>query len=579
MRLLAPFTSVKTRLLVLMAFVIVPVAVFTVVLAQGTDESLSRHIERGWRQSTDDYAIRTRVWLRGVIGAINGAAVAAIARPDDCAKTLAAIVAADADTQAIEVDFDDGRTCAGERSPDLATAADEASRTLRGEPRVAFVRGQMTALGVVPVQGARSFVIQTDSPKGSTQKWSATALVDAGLLDRLFEPFPSPGDAVALMRRGQHVIVSDGLKTANKNWLPATETVSEPYSPSLARSRSGATFNYATEGVLGSQYYILRRFDTSEQQTAWIRFLVLSLAPLATLATLYVVYSWAVQSEVLRWIEGIKLAILARRRGQTAKAFAPMEVGMPAELREFASTFNEMARESAIREDSLKRSLAENEFLLRELHHRVKNSLQIIQSYLSLTRRLDGAVGDSDAIAAMEARVQVLAIAYRKAFSEGRMRDVRMRLFAEELTRNLSQTFRRPGLTLELEAEITTALMIDRAIPMGLALVEAVMAGLKAGGARRVRVLIAERERRQVELCVSTDGTLEQNKPDERLMAGLALQLGATVEGREAGVIIHWRFQGAPPPVLPPSSASFSRPASLIEASGAPEGPSSPPPA
>ena len=571
MRLLAPFSSMKTRLLALMALVVIPVAVFTVMLAAVTDQSLSNDIERGWRQSTGDYVIRTRVWLGGAVRAINGAA-AASQRASDCAASLTDIVAVDAGYQAIEIDFADGRVCAGGRSPGLTATVGEASRAMRGQPAVAFAEGQATALGKFAVGGARYVAVQTSSSASSTQKWSATALVDGSQLARLFEPYPGPGDAVALMQRGQKTIVADGVVAEDVSWLPATEAISETYTPSLAPARSGAIFNYATQSVLGSQYYILRRFDVSGRQTARLRFLMLSLVPLATLAVLYAVYSWAIQSEVLRWIEGIKLAILERRRGKRSKAFAPMDLRMPSELRDFAATFNEMARESEIREDSLKRSLAENEFLLRELHHRVKNSLQIIQSYLSMTHRLDGASAGSDAILAMEARVQVLAIAYRKAFSEGRMRDVRVRLFAEELTRNLSQAFRRPGLTLELEAEITTALTIDRAIPMGLGLVEAAMAGLRARDARRVRILIAERERRQLELSISTDGVLAPNKPDERLMAGLAQQLGATVEERAADVIIHWRFQGGPPPILPASVEIATRAAGVIEAARAPDG-------
>ncbi len=569
MRLLAPFGSVKTRLLALMAVVIVPVAVLTVALGAATDESFSNDIERAWRQSTDDYVVRTQVWLRGATRTLDAAATAASVHGGDCSRMLSDMAGVIEGYEAIGVRFDNGRACAGGRSPDLANAAGKALAELSDKPRVVFSQGQRIALGVF-VAGERFLALQVESAPSSEQKWTAVALLDGKLLDQLFEPKPGPNDAVALMERGGKVIVADGLDPADEGWLPRTETISEAYAATQAPSRSGSTQSYATQSVLGSQYYILRRFDTSARSAAWFRFLILSVAPLATLAALYVVYSWAIQSEVLRWIEGIKLAILARRRGQSAKAFAPMDVGMPAELRDFAATFNEMARESAIREDSLKRSAAENEFLLRELHHRVKNSLQIIQSYLSLSRRLDGASNDSEAISAMEARVQVLAVAYRKAFSQGRMRDLRVRLFAEELTRHLSQSFRRAGLTLELEAEITTALMIDRAIPMGLALVEAVMAGLRAEGARRVLILIVERERRQLELCVSTDGTLAENKPDDRLMMGLAVQLGATIEPREPGVIIHWRFQGGPPPVLPALEKTSSRDDGVIEATRAP---------
>ncbi|HEY1943920.1 MAG TPA: sensor histidine kinase [Roseiarcus sp.] len=570
MRLLAPFGSVKTRLLALMAFVIVPVAVLTVALGAATDESFTNDLDRAWRQSTDDYVVRTRVWLRGATRTLDAAATAAGERGGDCSQMLSDMAGVIEGYQALDVRFDDGRTCAGGRSPDLANAAGKALAAFSDKPRVVFSQGQRIALGVFVAGGERLLALQVEAAPSSEQKWTALALVDGKLLDQLFEPKPGPNDGVALMERGGKVIVADGLDPADESWLPQTETVSEAYASAQAPSRSGSTLSYATQPVLGPQYYILRRFDTSARSAAWFRFLVLSVAPLATLAALYVVYSWAIQSEVLRWIEGIKLAILARRRGQSAKAFAPMDVGMPAELRDFAATFNEMARESSIREDSLKRSAAENEFLLRELHHRVKNSLQIIQSYLSLSRRLDGASNDSEAITAMEARVQVLAVAYRKAFSQGRMRDLRVRLFAEELTRHLSQSFRRTGLTLELEAEITTALMIDRAIPMGLALVESVMAGMRAEGARRVLILIVERERRQLELCVSTDGELAKNKPDDRLMMGLAVQLGATIEHRDPGVIIHWRFQGGPPPILPALDKTTWREDGMVEASRAP---------
>ena len=115
--------------------------------------------------------------------------------------------------------------------------------------------------------------------------------------------------------------------------------------------------------------------------------------------------------------------------------------------------------------------------MLRERNHRVKTSLQIIQSYLSLTRRLDRATADQSGVEAMEVRIQVLSIAYRKAFSEGRMRDVRIRQFAAEIVDNLSQTFSRPGLEVELKPDVHAALMIDRAIPLGLALVESAWRG------------------------------------------------------------------------------------------------------
>src|SRR5260370_16207307 len=238
------------------------------------------------------------------------------------------------------------------------------------------------------------------------------------------------------------------------------------------------------------------------------------------------------------------------RKAENGPLLAPEDDETPPELRDLAAAYNEMARESTVRERSLKSSLAENEFLMRELNHRVKTSLQIIQSYLSLTRRLDRSTGDRSGVEAMEARVRVLSVAYRGALSEGRMRDVRIRPFAEEIVDNLSRSFRRPGLALELKADVHAALMIDRAIPLGLALVESVLAALEPEDAHVVVVRIGDLDDLRVELRVSTDGALAGDKPNAKLMAGLALQLEASVESPDAGTILRWRFQAGPLPVL-----------------------------
>ena len=122
-----------------------------------------------------------------------------------------------------------------------------------------------------------------------------------------------------------------------------------------------------------------------------------------------------------------------------------------------------------------------------------------------MTRRLDHTTANRSGVAAMEARVQVLSIAYREALSEGRMQDVRIRQFAEEIVDSLSQSFKRPGVLLELKADVQAALMVDRAIPFGLALVESVMAGLDAEAAHAVIVRIGELDDMRVELRVASE--------------------------------------------------------------------------
>jgi two-component sensor histidine kinase len=561
MNVLTFFPDVKSRLLALVAIIIVPVALITIVLASVAHQSLSSGIDSQWRLATSEYAVRTRVWLRGAVRTLFASAASATSVAGDgsrCDAMLHDVVAANEGYEAISVDFGDGRSCVGAGTPQFANFAGDVSQRLGSKPRVEITPGVSLAAGVFADQGQSVLAIQADAPKAASQKWTATALIDPALLAGAFELSPGTGDIIALMEKGQKIVAASGTNGPDASWLPAAEqAIGTGYEVAAAPSRTGATFDYATQPVLESDFYILSRFDSSARRMAWLRTLVLVVTPLVMLATLYFAYSRAIQSELLRWIDGIEAAMLSRKAG-SGTLRAPENDEMPSELRDLAASFNEMTRESEIREQSLKNSLAENELLLRELHHRVKTSLQIIQSYLSLTRRLDGSSTEQANVAAIEARVQVLSIAYRKAFSEGRMRDVRIRQFAAEIVDNLSLAFERPGVTLELRVDVSAALMIDRAIPLGLALVESVMGGLAAEDVHLVTVRIGELDDLRVEMRVATDGVLAPDRPNAKLMAGLALQLEASVESPEAGAIIRWRFQAGPPPVLAYADAPYA---------------------
>jgi hypothetical protein len=88
--------------------------------------------------------------------------------------------------------------------------------------------------------------------------------------------------------------------------------------------------------------------------------------------------------------------------------------------------------------------------------------------------------------------------------------------------------------------DVSVVWMIDRAIPLGLALVESVMAA--AEDTHLVSVRIGELDDLRVELRVTTDAALAPDRPNAKLMAGLALQLEAKVESPDVGTIIRWRF-------------------------------------
>ena len=144
MRVLKPFRDVRSRLLALVALIIVPVALVTIALAAANDRSLSKSIDRQWRQSTGDYAVRTRIWATSAVRTLWSSAASANGIRDDenlCATMLHDVVAVNDGYKAIRVDFDDGHFCVGAENRDLATVAGAVSGSLRSRPRVRVVVG------------------------------------------------------------------------------------------------------------------------------------------------------------------------------------------------------------------------------------------------------------------------------------------------------------------------------------------------------------------------------------------------------------------------------------------------------
>jgi two-component sensor histidine kinase len=142
-----------------------------------------------------------------------------------------------------------------------------------------------------------------------------------------------------------------------------------------------------------------------------------------------------------------------------------------------------------------------------------------------------------------EAMVQVLSVAYRLALIEGTMRPVAIKPFVEEIMGSLSTSLRRADQWTDVRVAADAGLVVDRVIPLGLGLVEAVIAALQADGARKVMAQIETLDDGQLELVVTTDGVLNPANPAPRIVMGLAGQLGALVADRAPGVVMHWIFR------------------------------------
>ncbi|MFN2218978.1 MAG: histidine kinase dimerization/phosphoacceptor domain -containing protein [Anaerolineae bacterium] len=131
-------------------------------------------------------------------------------------------------------------------------------------------------------------------------------------------------------------------------------------------------------------------------------------------------------------------------------------------------------------EGQLKTSLAEKEMLLKEIHHRVKNNLQVISSLLYLQSRQ---IEDKEALKMFEEsqhRVRSMALVHERLYQTRDLASVDLTDYLQRLASYLLRSYRgtSPSIRLNVNAE-PIALGIDLAVPCGLIVNELVSNSLK----------------------------------------------------------------------------------------------------
>jgi two-component sensor histidine kinase/GAF domain-containing protein len=208
-------------------------------------------------------------------------------------------------------------------------------------------------------------------------------------------------------------------------------------------------------------------------------------------------------------------------------------------------------------ERKLQSALREKDVLLKEVHHRVKNNLQVISSLLSLQAQY---VSDDSAravFASSQGRVQSIALVHEKLYQSRDLSHIRLAEYIETLTGDLLRAHSAAERGISSIVEVADlSLPVDVAIPCGLIVNELVSNALKhafttaTSGTVRVRALRPSPD--FIELSVTDDGSgLPQGvDPGETGSLGLDLvftfaeQLGAEVEiTRKHGTTFVFRFK------------------------------------
>ncbi len=126
----------------------------------------------------------------------------------------------------------------------------------------------------------------------------------------------------------------------------------------------------------------------------------------------------------------------------------------------------------------ISKALEEKNILLREIHHRVKNNLQVISSLLKLQSQYIEDVGAIKAIAEGRNRVHSMALLHQNLYKEDNLTGVDMKEYFTNLIEGLFDAYKITDIKLVTEIEDLT-LDIDTVIPLGLIANELVSNALK----------------------------------------------------------------------------------------------------
>lgn len=315
-------------------------------------------------------------------------------------------------------------------------------------------------------------------------------------------------------------------------------------------SQGGSAFDFHIRPLNGETLYVVSAVPLDRSFMSllldWGEFVLIVLAMLLLMTAIWVgADRWCVRP--LRYIQDFASRVA---RGETV-TLAPLHPWTP-EMAGVGAMVSEMASAIASREQELKAGLEQRDHMLREIHHRVKNNLQMISSLLNLqageirSPRIRRFFGDA------QNRVLTLSILHRHLYERSSWSLVDFQQFISDLVRQI--TVARPGVErptprYQIRAPIM-AVGPDTAIPVGLIVTEAVSRALNhdfSGVAvPEIRIEAIEKEDGEAELVIEDNGVEVSraavgNNPrgsfGMTLMRGLAMQLGgeAKVEPRDGG--------------------------------------------
>jgi two-component sensor histidine kinase len=277
-----------------------------------------------------------------------------------------------------------------------------------------------------------------------------------------------------------------------------------------ASDLDGVARLYALAPLSGSRLMVLVGLPESQLLSAARQNLLrAAVVPVAMMIWTLLLAAFAGHFMVARGLRSLSRTARALRRGDYKAR--PRLRGGPQELRQLADTLTALAQRVEEHEQSLSRSLEQKEAMLKEIHHRIKNNLQVVTSLMSLQAgRLRDPVAAA-ALADLQRRVRSLSLLHRHLYEGDDLRYLDFGQFVAELCQMVKESCGPRAENIDIEVDIPPIpLDPDRAVPVALLITEALSNALRhafpAGERGRVAIGLSAGADGKATVTVADDG-------------------------------------------------------------------------
>ena len=342
----------------------------------------------------------------------------------------------------------------------------------------------------------------------------------------------SPLFATAFTSEGTVLWTAESEQTLSGE-LPAedriTDLVGSDPSSFRAEARNGKSRFYTVAPLVPDELYALAIWPQSAVRTAGLTAASAILFPLLMWMVSIGVAYFAVHRLVVRHIRYLRLRI----RAFTAnRRIMPPQYGSdtPADLREVIEAFHQMTERIVRDEADLENSIHEKDVLLKEVHHRVKNNLQLIASMMNMQLRKATEFETKFVLRRLQDRVLGLATIHRNLYQASVLSRVDTAHLIRELVNQTvtSSNASEQGVSISIGVD-DVALYPDQAVPLSLLVAETVTNALKyvgtpPSGSPWIELTLREEEDGSVTLRV-TNSTGPYTNDEAQISTGLGQQL------------------------------------------------------